>query len=141
MLALTGYAQKYNVYSVSGKVTECVGKNVRNIKPKMVLPAATSINVDEGARIILIDEQNNKLCTIKGKVSGKVADVLKMKGAITVRSVSPKYVAMLLKRSADSTTNRNAYMQSSATSWREDVDSLFAPKDIVRCDSDSIKIK
>lgn len=128
LFTVTVSAQTYHVYSVLGKVTSTVGGTSKNVTPKMTLSAATSLTVADASRIVLINEQAKQMCTIKGAAKGTVKQLLGGKTA-SVKTVSPQYIAVLMKKSSGN-TSRSAYMQSAATSYR-DLDSLLVDDDSV----------
>lgn len=128
LFTVTVSAQTYHVYSVLGKVTFTVGGTPKNVTPKMTLSAATSLTVADASRIVLINEQAKQMCTIKGAAKGTVKQLLGGKTA-SVKTVSPQYIAVLMKKSSGN-TSRSAYMQSAATSYR-DLDSLLVDDDSV----------
>ena len=131
-------AQAYHVYSVLGKVTTTVGGKTKSVTPKMTLTAATTLTVADASRIVLINEQAKQMCTIKGAAKGTVKQLLSGKSA-TIKTVSPQYIAILMKRSPG-TAGRSSHMQSAATSFR-DLDSLGIAEDSVAANKDSIMQK
>ena len=131
-------AQTYHVYTVSGKVMSNVGGKAKSVTPKMALSAATSLTVADASRIVLINEQAKQMCTIKGAAKGTVKQLLSGKSAI-IKTVSPQYIAILMKRSFG-TTARSTHMQSAATSFR-DLDSLAIATDSISQNKDSIMHK
>lgn len=135
LFTVTASAQTYHVYSVLGKVTSTVGGTPKNVTPKMTLSAATSLTVADASRIVLINEQTKQMCTIKGAAKGTVKQLLGGKTA-SVKTVSPQYIAVLMKKSSGN-TSRSAYMQSAATSYR-DLDSLLVDDDSVSHKQDCI---
>lgn len=135
LFTVSASAQRYQVYTVSGKVTTSVGGKTKSVTPKMSLTAATTLTVADASRIVLINELAKQMCTIKGAAKGTVKQLLGGKTA-SVKTVSPQYIAVLMKKSSGN-TSRSAYMQSAATSYR-DLDSLFVDDDSVSHKQDSI---
>lgn len=120
MTAIGISAQRYHVYSVSGKVTDTNSK--KNVLPKQILSDGSKLTLGEGARLVLINEKEKEMYTIKGPTQGTVS-VLAYGKTTTTKSITPQYMAMILKKSSTNKVNRNTFMQSAATSFRE-IDSL-----------------
>lgn len=127
-------AQKYYVYSVLGKVT-AAGKS---ITPKMIIGETTNIVIAENSRLVVVNEAKKQMCVIRGVAKGTVKQLLSGKSA-TIKTVSPQYIAILMKRSPG-TAGRSSHMQSAATSFR-DLDSLGIAEDSVAANKDSIMQK
>ena len=138
LFTVSASAQTYQVYTVSGKVTTTVGGKTKSVTPKMFLTAATTLTIADASRIVLINEQAKQMCTIKGTAKGTVKQLLSGKSA-TIKTVSPQYIAILMKRSSG-TTARSTHMQSAATSFR-DLDSLALATDSISQNKDSIMHK
>ncbi len=130
-------AQSYYVYSVSGKVTENATVKNKNVTPKMALSEVSNITIADGSRIILVNEVKKQMCTIRGAAKGTVKQLLAGKTA-SVKTVSQQYIALLMKKNTDSTSKRSAYMQSTATSFR-DLDSLLVQQDSLAMQADTLK--
>ena len=118
---MIGYAQKYEVYSVTGKVTQVVNGKAKRISPKMTLNNASNLTLAANARIIIINHTKKQLCTIKGAAKGSLKVLLAKKGTY-IKPVTDEYIA-ILKKSSFSTSKRSTYMQSTATSYRN-IDSV-----------------
>lgn len=121
LISMIGYAQKYEVYSVTGKVTQVVNGKAKRISPKMTLNNASNLTLAANARIIIINHTKKQLCTIKGAAKGSLKVLLAKKGTY-IKPVTDEYIA-ILKKSSFSTSKRSTYMQSTATSYRN-IDSV-----------------
>lgn len=129
-------AQNIIVYSVIGSVTECKN-NVRNkVLPKTKLSVTSHIVMEASSRIVMLDEINKEMYTIKGAADGKI-DQLLTNNNVLRKKLTPQYFSLLMNK-LSSTVSRNTYMQSAATSFRdteelmEKFDSLKQEKDCIR---------
>lgn len=138
-VSVAAYGQTYYVYSVSGKVTESATGKSKSVTPKMTITDATNLSITDGSRIVLVNEAKKQMCTVRGAAKGTVKQLLAGKSA-SIKTVSPQYIAVLMKKSSGATSNRSAYMQSAATSFR-DLDSLLIQSDSIMRPTDSLKTK
>lgn len=128
-------AQKIIVYSVMGTVTENNIGNKSKVLPKAKLSLTSHIVMDGSSRIVLLDDVNKEMYTIKGAADGKIDLLLKSDKAVK-KKLSSQYISVLMNK-LTGTISRNAYMQSAATSFRdtevlmESFDSLKNVKDSV----------
>lgn len=133
MLSIVGFvkvnAQNYLVYTVSGEVTNVSNKNSK-VAAKQQLSGSTVIRLGNDSRLVLLDENNRQLCTLKTPVEGKIQDIIKKSGNSS-RSVSEQYVSYLLKRNTSADSKKNTHMQSTAVSYR----------DVELLETDSVEVK
>lgn len=130
ILLTSVFAQKYYVYSVSGKVSS----SSKNVSPKQVLTESAQVLIDDGARIVLLCEAQKSMLTIKGANKGQLKELVKK---ASVKPVSEQYLVILMKKSSGTAANRDSHMQSAATSFR-DLDSIPVSKTTTK---DSIEQK
>ena len=122
LLSVSASAQKYVVYTVTGDVTKLIGKKIVKVSAKQTLEELVLLNIPSGSKLVLLDEANSKLCTIKVSGKGTIKDLLNKTGN-TSKSISAQYLSYMLKRNQAS-PDKNTYMQTTAAAYR-DVDSLF----------------
>lgn len=139
LVSATAYGQTYYVYSVSGKVTENATGKSKSVTPKMTITDVTNLSVADGSRIVLVNEAKKQMYTVRGTAKGTVKQLLAGKSA-SIKTVSPQYIAVLMKKSSGATSNRSSYMQSAATSFR-DLDSLLIQSDSIMPQNDSLRAK
>lgn len=127
MMSLKMTSQNYYVYAVAGGVSKKVNNRWEKVVPKESLSTSTFLRISSGGRIVLLDEENYSLYTLKTQSEGWVKDMLNHKGN-DIRKVSSQYFAFLLKRTGIQDVKKNTHMQSVGAGYR-DTDSLFLEKD------------
>lgn len=129
-------AQKLTVYSVMGTVTEMKAGSKNKVLPKAQLSATSNIAVGASSRIVLLDEANKEMYTIKGAVEGKI-DLLLKGNNVVKKKLTSQYFTVLMNKLSNS-ASRSTYMQSAATSYR-DTEELMKKLDSLKNEKDSIR--
>lgn len=114
-------AQNYIVFKTVGNVVI----EEKLVEEGNVITSDTKLRIDKDSELILIDEENNKMITIKGFAEGKLVDILKTID-VSLKDVTSKYVSYM-KQKLNNKNNDNNYMQSAGTSYRE-TDSIAKQK-------------
>lgn len=114
-------AQNYIVFKTVGNVAI----EEKLVEEGNVITSDTKLRIDKDSELMLIDEQNNKMVTIKGSAEGKLTDILKTIN-VSLKNVTSKYVSYM-KQKLNNKNNDNNYMQSAGTSYRE-TDSIAKQK-------------
>jgi hypothetical protein len=133
MKSLEAMSQNYYVYTVTGIVSKKVNNKWEKITPKDSLSTSTFLRISSGGRIVLLDEENSSLYTLKTQAQGKVKDLLKGKEN-DVKKVSSQYFSFLLKRIGVADVKKSTHMQSVGAGYR-DIDSLLIHTDSLKTDS------
>lgn len=106
-------AQNYIVFRTNGHVVI----NEKQVNAGDAITSQTELCIDKDCELMLIDEENNKMVTIKGPVDGKIIDVLKTT-KVSLKDITSKYVSYM-KQKLNNKNNDKNYMQSAGTSYRE----------------------
>ncbi len=114
-------AQNYIAFKTVGNVVI----EEKLVEEGNVITSDTKLRIDKDSELILIDEENNKMITIKGFAEGKLVDILKTIN-VSLKDVTSKYVSYM-KQKLNNKNNDNNYMQSAGTSYRE-TDSIAKQK-------------
>lgn len=109
----TMFAQNYIVFRVNGDVLY----NKQQLEVGENVSSSIEILIDKDSELMLIDENNNKVITIKGYKEGKLIDVLNTND-VTLKDVTSKYVSYIKQKLSNKDNDRN-YMQSAGTTYRE----------------------
>ena len=130
-------AQKYIVFRVQGDVV--ADKNV--VASGDVLTSAMNVVIGPAAELMVIDEENNKIVTIKGEAAGLFSGIITAKSN-SFKDVTSKYVSYMKQKLSNKGKDKD-YMQSAGTSYR-DLDSiakkrLLDNKAIIKNESSTIK--
>jgi len=133
IIPTTVVSQNYLVYTVNGKVTKRIANKGESVAPKDLLSDNTYLNIPTGGKIVILDETNNTMYTLKTPGEGLVKKLINEKGN-DFKKVSSQYFSYLLKRAGNSNVKRNTHMQSVGAGYR-DTDSLLIEKDSLRVDS------
>ena len=124
VVGMISWAQTYQVYAVKGEVTCVQGQNTIPVIVGMAINATVYVSISEGGRLVVLNESQKKLCTIKNATSGPIADLV-IRKENTVQQLTDSYLAYIKSKMTDdgSPKDRN-YRQSAATSYR-DPDSIL----------------
>lgn len=134
IIGMTGWAQTYQVYAVKGEVTCGQGQNVTPVSVGMAIDATIYISISKGGRLVVLNEFQKELCTIKNAASGPIADLVK-KEENSVQQLTDSYLTYIKEKMKDdgSPKDRN-YRQAVASSYRDPdsllLESLFHDKEI-----------
>lgn len=109
----TMFAQNYIVFRVNGDVLY----NKQQLEVGENVSSSIEILIDKDSELMLIDENNNKVITIKGYKEGKLIDVLNTND-VTLKDVTSKYVSYIKQKLSNKDNDRN-YMQSAGTTYRK----------------------
>lgn len=134
LLSVLVYGQNYKVYSVTGKVTA----NGKNVTAQQAVTSKTVLDIAKGSKIILFDESNSKLATLKGAGKGSVGELVKKAGN-SEKKISGSYLAFVTEKMVSGGKKGSTYMQSAGTAYRTGDDLL---NDSIQTDSlcvDSLK--
>ena len=134
LMSVLVYGQNYKVYSVTGKVTA----NGKDVATQQAVTSKTVLDIAKGGKIILFDESNSKLATLKGAGKGSVAELLKKAGN-SEKKISGSYLAFVADKMVSGGKKGSTYMQSAGTAYRNTDDIL---NDSIKADSlctDSLK--
>ena len=118
----------YVIYSVIGNVYKINGNSKSNLRPRMQVESSTVIMIPKGCAISIIDRVGGKMYSIAKIGTSDVGSLIQ--SVITPKSLSKQYMGYLIKQLFNQDTEKlvhpNAYMQSTATSFRSETkDSLF----------------
>ena len=117
-------AQNYQIYIVKGEVKFNNGTNETTAVAGMKIQADTKVTVPDGGRLVILDEANMKLQTIKTASSETIAELLK-KDDVSVQQLTESYLSYIKSKMTNSGDPKdNNYRQSAGTSYR-DPDSLL----------------
>ena len=116
------FAQNYIVYSVVGNVYFSTNGAYTTIKKNQVLTSNSYIKIAEGGTLIVLNQDEKKLCTIKTIGEGTITSLLATTGNKSQSLTESYFTYIIEKMKSDGKENPNTYMQSAGTSYR-DVDS------------------
>lgn len=117
-------AQDYQVYSVKGEIKCNDGQNEVIATVGMFISSTTIVSIPEGGRIVVFDEANKKLHTIKTASSGLILELLK-KDDVSVQELTDSYLTYVKSKMDESNNLKDKnYRQSAGTAYR-DPDSLL----------------
>ena len=117
-------AQNYQVYVVKGDI-KCNDEQCEiPITIGMLIQPTNKVVIPEDGRLVILDEANMKLHSIKGTCSGTLVELLQ-KEDVSVQQLTKSYMSYIKSKIANSgdPKDRN-HMQSAGTSYR-DPDSLL----------------
>lgn len=128
-------AQIFQVYAVKGEVKCNDGQSETMVAVGMMIPPTTEVSVPEGSRLVVLNEADKQLRTIKNAVSGPIAELLKQDN-VSVQQLTDSYLSYIKSKMLDSGNPKDSnYRQSAGTSYR-DPDSLLLhslfPKDTLK---------
>lgn len=117
-------AQSFQVYAVKGEIKCNDGQNETVASIGMMISPSTKVTVPEGGRLVVLNEVDKQLRTIKTSVSGPIAELMKQE-EVSVLQLTDSYLTYIKSKMVDSgdTKDRN-YRQSVGTAYR-DPDSLL----------------
>ena len=117
-------AQTYQVYAVKGDVKCVDGQSEVLATVGMFISHTTIVTVPEEGRIVVLNENDKQLHTIKTAASGTFSELLK-KDNVSVQQLTDSYLTYIKSKMTDSgdPKDRN-YRQSAGTAYR-DPDSLL----------------
>lgn len=117
-------AQTYQVYAVKGEVKCNDGQSETIVVVGMLIPSTAKVSVPEGGRLVLLNEADKQLQTIKTASSSSIGELLKQED-VSVQQLTDSYLSYIKSKMTDSgdTKDRN-YRQSAGTAYR-DPDSLL----------------
>lgn len=118
----------YVVYSVIGNVYKINGNSISNLRPRMQVESSTMVMIPKGSAITIIDRTGGKMYSMAKIGTSDVGSLIQ--SVVTPKSLSKQYLGYLIKQLFNKDTEKlvhpNAYMQSTATSFRSETkDSLF----------------
>lgn len=113
------FAQNYIVYSVVGNVYFSTNGAYTTIKKNQVLTSKSCIKIAEGGTLIVLNQEEKKLCTIKVMGEGTIASLLATAGNKSQSLTESYFTYIIEKMKSDGKENPNTYMQSAGTSYRE----------------------
>ena len=117
-------AQNVQIYSVKGDVKCSNGQDETVATVGMMIPPTTKVTVSEGGRLVVLNEADKQLHTIKKAVSGIIAELLKQED-VTVQQLTDSYLTYIKSKITDSGAPKDRnYRQSAGTAYR-DPDSLL----------------
>ena len=116
------FAQNYIVYSVVGEVCLSTNGTYTTIEKKQVLTSNSYIKIAEGGTLIVLNQDEKKLCTIKTIGEGTITSLLATTGNKSQSLTESYFTYIIEKMKSDGKENPNTYMHSAGTSYR-DVDS------------------
>lgn len=116
-------AQKYLVYSVTGEVSTINKRISIPMKVGMNLVASSKIIVKNGGQLIVLDEDNARLYTIKTDYSGPLKSILPQASGKQISSSYLNYLKQKISGKPNSIDD-SRYKQTAGTSYR-DSDSLY----------------
>lgn len=116
------FAQNYIAYSVIGDVRICTNGQYSTIEKSQRLTGGSYIKIAEGGSLIVINQDEKKLCTIKTVGEGSITSLLSETGNKTQSLTESYFTYILDKMKNDGKAPQNSYMQSAGASYR-DVDS------------------
>lgn len=108
VLSLQLNAQKYVVYSITGKVEVVSKGKSRQLKLREQLEHKTVLNLPYQASVELVDGRNNKKYIIKASGQGKVRDMLRDKNTsvINLTEAYLKYLQRQIRGKGETITVR-----------------------------------
>ena len=116
------FAQNYIVYSAIGDVSICTNGQYSTIEKSQKLTGSSYIKIAEGGSLIVINQDEKKLCTIKTVGEGSITSLLSETGNKTQSLTESYFTYIIDKMKSDGKENPNTYMQSAGTTYR-DIDS------------------
>lgn len=125
-LFFTLHAQDLLVYSVTGTAKVVKGKSSSAILPRQKLKKETIVNLGNGARLILIDQEAKKQYTLSATGTYSI-DKLIAKSQNSIKSLSSMYLSYLMKQinGKGVLTSKTAIDDTFASIERDAKDSLF----------------
>lgn len=125
-LFFTLHAQDLLVYSVTGTAKVVKGKSSSAILPRQKLKKETIVNLGNGARLILIDQEAKKQYTLSATGTYSI-DKLIAKSQNSIKSLSSIYLSYLMKQinGKGVLTSKTAIDDTFASIERDAKDSLF----------------
>lgn len=96
-------AQKLTVYSVMGTVMEMKAGSKSKVLPKAQLSATSNISVNASSRIVLLDDANKEMYTIKGATEGKISSLLTGNNVVK-KKLTSQYFSVLMNKLSNSTS-------------------------------------
>ena len=117
-------AQTFQVYAVKGEVKCNDGQNETVVAVGMMIPPTAEVTVPEGCRLVVLNEADKQLHTIKTTSSGPITELLKQEN-VSVQQLTDSYLIYIKSKRTDSGDSKDRnYRQSAGTSYR-DPDSLL----------------
>lgn len=116
------FAQNYIVYSAIGDVSICTNGQYNTIEKSQKLTGNSYIKIAEGGYLIVINQDEKKLCTIKTVGEGSITSLLSETGNRTQSLTESYFTYIIDKMKSGGKENPNTYMQSAGTTYR-DIDS------------------
>lgn len=132
-------AQTFQVYAVKGEVKCNNGQSETVVAVGMMIPPTAKVTVPEGGRLVVLNEADKQLRTIKTAASGPITELLKQE-SVSVQQLTDSYLTYIKSKmtESDDPKDRN-YRQSAGTAYR-DPDSLLLqmlfPEDTINHSTD-----
>jgi len=128
LTSLAANNRVYVVYSVIGDVYKVNGTNKSKLNAGTILDATQNLQISKGCAVTLLDRENNKMYATCKVGNSSVTSLVE--SVANPKSLSTQYMGYIVKRlfeqKKSSSIHANAYMQSTATSYRsESNDSIF----------------
>ena len=125
-LFFTLHAQDLLVYSVTGTAKVVKGKSSSAILPRQKLKKETIVNLGNGARLILIDQEAKKQYTLSATGTYSIYKLI-AKSQNSIKSLSSMYLSYLMKQinGKGVLTSKTAIDDTFASIERDAKDSLF----------------
>ena len=118
------HAQTIQVYAVKGDVRCNDGQSETVVAIGMMIPPTAKVTVPEGGRLVVLNEADKQLRTIKTAVSGPIGELLKQEN-VSVQQLTDSYLSYIKSKITDSGNPKDKnYRQSAGTAYR-DPDSLL----------------
>lgn len=115
-------AQDYTVFSVRGNVRATVGKQCKEVKPRLELSGSSRVTIPNAGKLVLLAKKGNKLYTISKPCCGTLSALLADTQRSTVKELSDTYRNYLLKHLSGKglLETQTAYMDKTASAYRGD---------------------
>lgn len=134
------YAQDFQVYSSKGEVSVKKGDTVELVGPGMLLKPSSIITIPDGARLVILNEKEKKLLTLKNPTTDQLGNIIKS-SEVSSQNLSESYLAFVKQKITDSGNPKDKnFKQTAGTSYRE-TDSLLVKVLIPNTPSDTTKKK
>ena len=114
-------AQRYVVFSVTGKVSLSEKGRSVSLTPRRTLTASDRINIGKESCVVLLEEKASKMHSFTTPGQASISQLVERTGTQT-KQLSKQYMGYLTKRlfspSSQKLTHPDTYMQAMATSYR-----------------------
>ena len=128
MLLMCGtfcFAQDFLVYTVKGDITVKKGGNIEKVTPGMSLKSIDFVNIPVESRLVVLNESNKELHTIKNASSDQLGRLIGVEGN-TKQQLTDSYLSFIKQKIAGVDTQKDKnYMQAAGTSYRDVNDSTM----------------